>query len=95
MPRGTARMKQWEADRTTERDATQVTVRCAHCAWSTEGNLGESRAAHQAHRAKKHPEIQPKPRRTQHRVRVVTSDKTLDDNIQAVREQGGAAWEQS
>lgn len=94
MPRGTQRMRQWEDERIAERDAQPVTVRCAHCKWFTEGTLGESRQAHAQHRAKHHPEIIPPKRHRRHRFSSQFSrEKTLDDNIAAVRSQGGATWD--
>ena len=90
--KGTARMKQWELDRIQERDAIVLTTRC-QCGWTHEGPLGEGRDLYTAHRLEHHPEIQPPYRRKRHRIQGQLGQRTLDENIALVREQGGASWE--
>ena len=87
-------MKRWEAERIAERKAIVVTTRCAHCDWTVEGPMGETSAAHLAHRLSEHPEIRPPARRQRNRPSgQFNTEKTLDDNIAAVRQQGGGTWD--
>ena len=93
MPRGTAHLKQWEANLVAEREAVQVTARCAFCPWELEGTVRETREAHAQHRARYHPDITPKPRRKRYRpYGQLQGSKSLDDNIANARTQGASMW---
>jgi len=69
------------------------TAKCALCDWTVTGELRKTRAAFQAHRDKHHPHMV---QRTRRNVRqygdAVVSNKTIDENIENVREQGGHRW---
>ena len=52
-----------------ELESKHVVTRCAFCKWSFRGLFKDGRAAHAAHRERKHPEIQPPLRRKNRNLR--------------------------
>ena len=77
-----------------ERLDDYLVVRCAHCEWKRQGPLRDVRHAHRNHREQKHPEIKtPKKRTVRASFGVAITQKTVEDNIAAVREQGGHRWD--
>lgn len=67
-------------------------TRCLWCPWTTTGTLQETREKAAQHRAKNHPEaVQKRRRRGRPRMPQI-SEKTVEQNIAAVRVQGGAIW---
>jgi len=69
--------------------------RCAWCpSFVVEGTLAETREALRQHRARIHPDIQPR-KHVRRIVPMVTlaGGKTLDENIANAREQGAATWD--
>lgn len=69
------------------------TARCAWCPdWTATGTLAETNEKARQHRAKKHPEVTTKKRTKRRRTMPQISDKTVEQNIAAVRVQGGAIW---
>lgn len=91
--RGSAILSAYQAQLEAERLAQHVTQRCCWCPkWIVTGTLAETRELHRAHRAKHHPEA----RERKHKQRpgsINISGKTVGDNIQKVRAQGGATWD--
>lgn len=92
--RGTVHLRDWEKRLIAEREAVTIVQRCSRCDWTTEGPLGDTRPAFQAHLSDEHPDVTVKHRRR--RIRPggqVNGAKHLDDNIAAARAQGAATWE--
>jgi hypothetical protein len=70
-------------------------VRCAFCPkWGPyDLPADEAIAKQQAHRKRRHPDKQPRAhRRIRGRTIVTGTDRTLEENIATVRQQGGAKW---
>ena len=70
-------------------------VRCAFCPKWGPYDLPEKEAIakQNAHRKRKHPDLRPqRTRRVRGRTIVTGNERTLEENIAAVRGQGGARW---
>jgi hypothetical protein len=89
-------IQQAVADRmTAERLAQHAIGRCAWCPHiHVEGTLEHTRETLLQHRLEHHPEARVrKHKRRLGPMHTMVTAKNLDDNIAAVREQGGATWE--
>jgi len=65
-------------------------TRCAWCDWTFEGTLRDGTAAHRTHRRAAHG-WRPSRRRKRARNAVMLPGR-IDENVAAVRAQGGARW---
>lgn len=73
--------------------ARPTTARCAWCPdWIATGTLAETNEKSRKHRAETHPNLEQKRRTKRRRTTPQISEKTVDENIAAVRVQGGAIW---
>src|SRR5574337_1056882 len=72
-----------------------VTVQCAWCPdWTAHGTLRETNEAAAEHRRKAHPELKQRKSTRRHRPgQIAFAKQSVDDNIAAVRVQGGATWD--
>jgi len=78
---------------TAERLAQHVVDSCCFCDWTLEGTLAQTRQAHLEHRQAQHPDAQPRLRKSRkNRKGQINLGKSIDENIAAAREQGGAGW---
>lgn len=91
--RGSVVLKRWEENLIAEREAVQVSVRCAWCGKAVSGDLALARDWHEAHRLWRHPEVRPRPRRQRKRPGgQISTGRNIDDNIAAARKTGAAGW---
>lgn len=92
--RGRDFLEEYVAQKREEQLAQMVDFKCDLCDWAESGPLGSY--PHVAHRKEAHPEVKTPPKRA-HRVPMLVSPtlKSLDENIAAVREQGGHRWDEA
>ena len=88
--RGREIEKAYELRLLEEKLEQELTVSCAHCKRTKTGLLRDVRGWHEAHRLKYHPEVRPA-KRKRHRTSFgqIVTEKSLDENVGAVRLQGG------
>ena len=91
--RGRPILEAWEQRLVEQREAVQVTARCAWCPWEHAGTVKDTRERFAAHRRSEHPDVSVKTKRKQHRpFRQFNSETNVDDNIANARAQGAATW---
>jgi len=72
--------------------ALTTDAKCLWCDWKTTGTLQETLEKSRLHRRQQHPEVKPKRHPKRRKTMPQISDKTVEQNIAAVRVQGGAIW---
>lgn len=94
MKRGSVFAKEFEEKRLNELNKVHNVTKCAVCGKTWQGKLERTRELFRKHRDRHHPHMT---QRTDHKRRghgqMVISDKTLNENIAAVREDGGHRWD--
>jgi hypothetical protein len=92
--RGSDILANYSARLRAENETQPVHTVCQWCGQEWDGPLTLTRQRFATHLARHHPDVHPKPRhrRTRHNAPRSMSGKTLEQNIEGARSQGGASW---